>query len=98
MGLTCIMGPGTFLIAILGCGEAEAPCQQVRMLEPTYTSQAACTAATDAAILRNSDVDFPVVVAQCVAAGDRGAQTIKASQVKRPEGGQAQVRVTPLRT
>jgi uncharacterized surface protein with fasciclin (FAS1) repeats len=91
------MGPGTFLIAILGCGEAEAPCQQVRMLAPTYQSEAACTAATDSAILRNSDVDFPVVVAQCVAAGDK-PQPLKASQVKRPEGGEAKVRVSPLRT
>jgi hypothetical protein len=91
------MGPGTFLIAILGCGEAEAPCQQVRMLAPTYQSEAACTAATDSAILRNSDVDFPVVVAQCVAAGN-APQPLKASQVKRPEGGEAKVRVSPLRT
>ena len=91
------MGPGTFLIAILGCGEAEAPCQQVRMLEPTYQSEAACTAATDTAILRNSDVDFPVVVAQCVAAG-KAPQPLKANQVKRPEGGEAKVRVSPLRT
>ena len=68
------------------------------MLDPVYQSQAACTAATDAAILRNSDVDFPVVVAQCVAAGGKGAQTIKASQVKRPDGGEAKVRTSPLRT
>ena len=92
------MGPGTFLIAILGCGEAEAPCQQVRMLEPTYQSQAACTAATDAAIQRNSDVDFPVVVAQCVAASGSRPQPLKASQIKRPDGGEAKVRVSPLRS
>lgn len=91
------MGPGIFLIAILGCGEAEAPCQQVRVLEPTYQSEAACTAATDAAILRNSDLDFPVVVAECVAAGD-APKPLKASQVKRPEGGEAKVRTSPLRT
>jgi hypothetical protein len=91
------MGPGTFLIAILGCGEAEAPCQQVRMLAPTYQSEAACTAATDTAILSNSDVDFPVVVAQCVAAGN-APHALKASEVKRPEGGVIKVRVSPLRT
>jgi hypothetical protein len=91
------MGPGTFLIAILGCGEAEAPCQQVRMLETSYQSQAACTAATDKAIVSNSDVDFPVIVARCIAAGKASAP-LKANEVERPGPGSAQVRVSPLRT
>jgi hypothetical protein len=89
------MGPATFLIAILGCGEADAPCQQVRTLEARYESQAACTAATDAALLSNSDADYPVIVAQCVAAGKTPPQ-LRASQVERPAGGEAQVRNSPL--
>jgi hypothetical protein len=95
MGLACIMGPATFLIAILGCGEAEAPCQQVRTLETRYESQAACSAATDAALLRNSDADFPVIVAQCVAAGVK-PQPIRANQVDLPGPGTAEVKVSPL--
>jgi hypothetical protein len=63
------MAAGLFLIAIMGCGEADAPCQQVRLLDARYESQAACTAATEAALVRFSDVDFPVVVAQCIVAG-----------------------------
>ena len=90
------MGPGTFLIAILGCGEAEAPCAQVRTLETRYESRAACTAATDAAVLGNSDVDYPVVVAQCVAAGT--APAVKAHKVSRPGAGRAEVRVSPIRS
>jgi hypothetical protein len=89
------MGPGFFLIAILGCGEADAPCETVRTLETRYESQAACSAATDAAVMRNSDVDYPVVVAQCVAAGSKPA--VKAGEVSRPAGGRADVRVSPLR-
>jgi hypothetical protein len=89
------MGPGTFLIAILGCGEAEAPCQQVRTLDSQYESQAACTAATDQAILSNSDVDYPVIVARCIAAG-KAPPRLKANEVERPAGGQAQVAVSPL--
>ena len=65
------MGPGIFLIAIMGCGEGDGPCRQVRMLEAGYESRDACAAATEAAVARNSDVDYPVVVAQCVAAGAR---------------------------
>ena len=91
------MGPGIFLIAIMGCGEGDAPCQQVRMLEARYESQAQCTAATEAAVTQNSDVDYPVVVAQCVAAGG-SAGNPKANGVQRPGPGRANVRVSPLRS
>ena len=90
------MEPLTFLIAILGCGEADAPCQQVRMLETRYESQAACTAATEAAVTRNSDVDYPVVVAQCVAAGANAG--VGAKDVRRPGPDRADLRVSPLRS
>ena len=90
------MGPATaFIIAILGCGEGDAPCQQVRMLDTQYESQAACTAATDAALVSQSDADFPVIVAQCVAAG-APPKPIKANDVERPGPGTADVRVSPL--
>jgi hypothetical protein len=62
------MEPAFYLIAILGCGEGDAPCEQVRRLEPRYESQAACTKATDAALLAHGDADYPVVIAQCVGA------------------------------
>jgi hypothetical protein len=91
------MGPGIFLIAIMGCGEGDAPCQQVRMLEARYESQAACTAATEAAVTRNSDVDYPVVVAQCVAAG-AAAKAPKAGEVQRLGPGQADLKVSPIRS
>lgn len=91
------MGPGLFLIAILGCGEAEAPCQQVRTLEVRYESQAACTAATEAALARNVDVDFPVVVAECVAAGSEPAAP-KAGEILRPGPGRADLKVSPIRS
>jgi hypothetical protein len=89
------MGPGIFLIAIMGCGEGDAPCQQVRTLEARYESQAACTAATEAAVTQSGDVDFPVVVAQCIAAGAK-PNGPKSSDVERPGPGQADVRVSPI--
>ena len=91
------MGPGIFLIAIMGCGEGDAPCQQVRMLETRYESQAACTAATEAVVARNSDVDYPVVVAQCVAAGGEPAGA-KADEVLRPGPERADLKVSPIRS
>jgi hypothetical protein len=67
----------------MGCGEAEAPCQQLRVLETRYESQAACTAATEAAVMRFTDLDYPVVVAQCHAA--QGSAKLDASAVRLPE-------------
>lgn len=77
------MSAAIFLMAIMGCGEAEAPCQQVRVLETRYESQAACTAATEAAVTRFVDLDYPVVVAQCHAAGS--SPKLNAGEVKLPE-------------
>ena len=92
------MGPATaFIIAILGCGEGNGPCEQVKTLETRYESQAACTQATDAALTSQSDADFPVVVAQCVAAGSQ-PKVLKANEVELPGPGTADVRVSPLRS
>jgi hypothetical protein len=90
------MGPGIFLIAIMGCGEGDAPCRHVRTVETRYETQAACTAATEAAVAKAADVDFPVVVAQCVAAGSKA--NVRASGVKLPGPGSANLRVSPLRS
>ncbi|HEY0130300.1 MAG TPA: hypothetical protein VGB57_02760 [Allosphingosinicella sp.] len=91
------MGPAIFIIAIMGCGEADAPCQQVRTLEPRYESQAACTAATDAAATQNSDVDYPVVVAQCVSAG-APAEAPRSGEIDRPGPGRADFKSSPVRS
>ncbi len=78
------MGPGIFLIAIFGCGEGHATCQPVRMLETRYESHAACMAATDNALIRNSDIDYPTVVAQCIAPQQAAAFHLTADEVTRP--------------
>ena len=91
------MGPAIFIIAIMGCGEGDAPCQQVRMLEARYESQAACTAATEAALIRNTDIDYPVVAAECVAAGSK-PNPPKADEVQLPGPGRADLKVSPIRS
>ena len=91
------MGAGLFLIAIMGCGEADAPCREVRTLETRYETRAACTAASEAALAGAGDVDYPVVVAECVASGAKSAPP-RASDVQRPGPGQADLRVSPLRS
>jgi len=78
------MGPGIFLIAIFGCGEGHATCQPVRTLETRYESRAACMAATENALMRNTDLDYPTVVAQCVAPQRAAAFHLTADDVARP--------------
>lgn len=59
------MGPVGYFIAILGCADGGAACQIVATLAPRYESAAQCAAARDEALDRNSDLDFPTLVAQC---------------------------------
>lgn len=79
------MQAAIFLMAIMGCGEGEGACQQVRLLDTRYSSQAACSAATETAISRYADLDFPVVVAQCVAAGRSPALDSRSVALPPPE-------------
>ena len=65
------MEPILYVMAILGCGESDAQCREVRVEPASYRSEAACMAATEAALMRNDDVAFPAVVASCRPAGVR---------------------------
>ncbi|HEV2747910.1 MAG TPA: hypothetical protein VGW34_11500 [Allosphingosinicella sp.] len=82
------MGPGFYIMAILGCGEADTACQQVAVTESRYETVEACNAATADAVMRNSDLAFPVVVAQCRPANAPASDTLMPEQVDLPEPGQ----------
>jgi hypothetical protein len=60
-----VMGPGYFVIAILGCADGSTACKPVATMPTQYASVAQCTAATEEALMRNSDLDFPTLMAQC---------------------------------
>lgn len=77
------MGPAGYLLAILGCGEGEATCQQVAVQPARYESRAACMAATEAA-LADAEAPYPVIVADCRAAGTQTA-SVRANEVRLPE-------------
>lgn len=92
------MGAGLFLIAILGCGESDAPCRELRIAEPRFASAAACTAATASVLERHLDLPYPSVVAQCRPADARPA-LLRGSEVLRPEPRPApRLRVAGLRS
>ena len=78
------MEPLFYIMAILGCGESEAACQQVAVVERRYQNEAECLAATEDELLRRDDILFPAVVAQCRRA-DAGPQLIRGSDVMLPE-------------
>ncbi len=77
------MGPAVYVMAILGCGEATDVCEPVATVPARYESVEACNAATASMIERHSDALYPVVVAECRAAGTPVAK-VWADEVKLP--------------
>jgi len=61
------MGPGYFVIAILGCADGGSQCTPVATLQTRYATQTQCAAATSAALEANSNFDFPTLLARCKA-------------------------------
>lgn len=59
------MEPVLYLMAILGCGNAGAGCRAVRMPPARYASVAACRAAAEAVLTANTDLDYPMLRADC---------------------------------
>jgi len=70
------MGPVTYVIAILGCADGSAQCAQVATGPARYESLGACSAAAPAALVANSDLDFPTLRAECRSAADPAAATL----------------------
>ena len=59
------MGPGMFVIAILGCGDGSAQCQPVATLPTRYESRSSCAAATGDALMASTRFEFPELQAEC---------------------------------
>ncbi len=78
-----MLGPAGYLLAILSCGEGDAPCQQIGEAPVRYASQAECLAATEEQLARRSDLDAPVLVAECRVGGVRPA-SLRADEVQKP--------------
>ena len=78
------MEPVLYIMAILGCGEGEVACEQVRTVDVQYASEAQCNAATEAQLFRNSDVAFPLVVAQCRRVGAQPARLMPGEVLRVP--------------
>lgn len=59
------MGPFVYVMAIMGCGDGGYQCSEARIVETRYVSLAACQQATQAQLIKNGDLDFPEIMANC---------------------------------
>ena len=59
------MGPGYFVIAILGCADGGTACTPVATLQTRYSREAQCSEATAGALETNTNFDFPTLLARC---------------------------------
>ncbi len=59
------MGPGYFIIAIMGCADGSAACTPLATVPTHYASRESCSAARGDALMANSDLDAPNLVAEC---------------------------------
>ena len=75
-----------YVMAIMGCGESDAACREVRIDQQTYRSEASCRAGMNAALARHTDLEFPTVVARCRPANGR-PQLLRGSDVLLPGAG-----------
>ncbi|HEX5257872.1 MAG TPA: hypothetical protein VFW35_03710 [Sphingomicrobium sp.] len=80
------MGPAYFIIAILGCADGGTSCTPVATLQTHYSTEAECTAATPAALMDNSNFDFPTLVASCRQGQTKSAQEQGQGTEKRRRG------------
>ncbi|MDB5677701.1 hypothetical protein [Sphingomonas bacterium] len=65
-----------YVIAIMGCGDGQVQCAQQRIETVRYASAAQCRAAMPAALMRNTDVDFPTITAACRQVGQSMADRV----------------------
>ncbi|MDQ8757135.1 hypothetical protein RCO27_12965 [Sphingosinicella sp. LHD-64] len=84
------MEPLIYVMAILGCGEGDAACRLLAVVETRYRTEAACLAATEDQLLRRDDLAYPNVVAECRRAG-AAAQPLRGRDIMQPEGGRLPV-------
>ena len=78
------MSAALYVIAILGCGEGDMPCEQVETAQARYESREACLAATETELARFGGLQFPIVVAECRREGEAGRRLMP-SDVALPE-------------
>lgn len=68
------MGPGYFILAIMGCGDGTAMCQEVRDTGRVYRSEVECLADSEATLMSASELSYPEIMVECRAISPQVAQ------------------------
>ena len=71
------MGPGYFVLALLGCDDAGLTCHEARIVDARYESGASCMAALNGQLEANSDLAYPVIMGRCQPASPQMAERKK---------------------
>lgn len=67
------MEPLVYVMAILGCGDPGAQCQEARVAPATYQTAAQCNADIPNMLVRSTDLDYPTISAACQSSAERAA-------------------------
>ena len=59
------MEPLFYVMAIMGCSDGSSACSEARLAPVRYASIQQCQAAMPAMLMRNTDIDAPVISAAC---------------------------------
>ena len=65
------MEPVFYVMAILGCGDAQEQCREARIEPIRYRSAAQCQEAMAQVLPRHADLSFPVIAAACQRRGEQ---------------------------
>ena len=52
-------------MAIMGCGDAGAACETLKIMEPDFETGAECNAAAPGILMRLTDLDYPEIHVDC---------------------------------
>ncbi|NNC73081.1 MAG: hypothetical protein HKN78_09435 [Sphingomonadaceae bacterium] len=73
------MGPGYFVLAIMGCADGGSMCAEIGRRETVFRSEAACMAESDAALIEASIEPYPLLLAECRSVTQRVAEAASAT-------------------
>lgn len=68
------MEPVFYVMAILGCGDGQDQCREVRIEPVRYHSAVQCQVAMAEVLPRHADLSFPTIAASCQRRGNQMAR------------------------
>lgn len=69
------MEPVFYVMAILGCGDGQLQCREVRVEPVRYHSAMQCQMAMARVLPRHADLSFPTIAASCQRRGQQMARS-----------------------